>query len=88
MSSDDQSEAAREPGRLKFVSFSLLLIPLVFVLFDAFFPREEMLLELARAYRLAGKTNEARTTLTQIVEQHADSPFVSEAKTELEKIKG
>jgi tetratricopeptide (TPR) repeat protein len=51
-------------------------------------PKEAMLLELARAYRLAGKTNEARTTLTQIVEQHADSPFVSEAKTELEKIKG
>ena len=47
-----------------------------------------MLLELARAYRLAGKNDDARKTLTQIVEQHADSPFVSEAKSELEKIKG
>lgn len=55
---------------------------------DAGLPKEAMLLELARAYRLAGKTDEARQTLTQIVEQHADSPFVSEAKTELEKIKG
>ena len=55
---------------------------------DATVPKEAMLLELARAYRLAGKTEDARKTLTQIVEQHADSPFVSEAKTELEKIKG
>lgn len=50
-------------------------------------PKEAMLLELARAYRLAGKPEDARKTLTQIVEQHADSPFASEAKTELEKIK-
>lgn len=54
---------------------------------DASVPKEAMLLELARAYRLAGKTDAARETLNQIVEQHADSPFVSEAKAELEKIK-
>jgi TolA-binding protein len=45
-------------------------------------------MELARAYRLAGKTEDARKTLSQIVEQHAESPFASEAKAELEKIKG
>lgn len=55
---------------------------------DATVPKEAMLMELARAYRLAGKNDDARKTLTQIVEQHADSPFASEAKTELEKIKG
>jgi tetratricopeptide (TPR) repeat protein len=55
---------------------------------DATVPKEAMLLELARAYRLAGKNEDARKTLTQIVEQHADSPFASEAKTELERIKG
>jgi tetratricopeptide (TPR) repeat protein len=55
---------------------------------DATVPKEAMLLELARAYRLAGKNDDARKTLTQIVEQHADSPFATEAKTELEKIKG
>jgi tetratricopeptide (TPR) repeat protein len=55
---------------------------------DAGLPKEAMLMELARAYRLAGKTEDARKTLTQIVEQHADSPFASEAKAELEKIKG
>lgn len=55
---------------------------------DATVPKEAMLMELARAYRLAGKNDDARKTLTQIVEQHADSPFATEAKTELEKIKG
>jgi tetratricopeptide (TPR) repeat protein len=55
---------------------------------DTTVPKEAMLLELARAYRLAGKTDDARKTLNQIVEQHADSPFVSEAKTELEKLEG
>ncbi|HUE90445.1 MAG TPA: tetratricopeptide repeat protein [Vicinamibacterales bacterium] len=55
---------------------------------DAGLPKEAMLMELARAYRLAGKTEDARKTLTEVVEQHADSPFASEAKTELEKIKG
>lgn len=51
-------------------------------------PKEAMLLELARAYRLAGKNEDARKTLTQIVEQHADSPFATEAKQELKKIQG
>jgi FimV-like protein len=41
-------------------------------------------MELARAYRVAGKTDDARKTLTQIVEQHADSPFANEAKQQLE----
>jgi tetratricopeptide (TPR) repeat protein len=55
---------------------------------DTGVPKEAMLLELARAYKLAGKNEDARKTLTQIVEQHADSPFASEARSELEKIKG
>ncbi len=55
---------------------------------DVGVPKEAMLMELARAYRLAGKNDDARKTLTQVVEQHADSPFASEAKAELEKIKG
>jgi tetratricopeptide (TPR) repeat protein len=50
-------------------------------------PKEALLLELARAYKVAGKNEDARKTLTQIVEQHAESPFAAEAKTELEKIK-
>jgi tetratricopeptide (TPR) repeat protein len=51
-------------------------------------PAEGLLMELARAYRLAGKTEDARKTLTQLTEQHADSPYAAEAKTELERLKG
>jgi tetratricopeptide (TPR) repeat protein len=51
-------------------------------------PKEALLLELARAYKLAGKNEDARKTLNQIVEQHADSPFANDAKTELDKLKG
>lgn len=51
-------------------------------------PVDAVLMELARAYRLAGKTDDARKTLTQVVEKHADSPLAADAKTELEKLKG
>lgn len=51
-------------------------------------PVDAVLMELARAYRLAGKTEDARKTLTQVVEKHADSPLAADAKTELEKLKG
>ena len=46
-----------------------------------------MLMELARAYKLAGKTEDARKTLTQVVEQHGDSPYASEARAEIDRIK-
>ena len=55
---------------------------------DASLPAEALLMELARAYRLAGNTEEARKTLQQVVEQHADSQYATEAKAELEKLKG
>lgn len=55
---------------------------------DAPLPPDALLFELARAYKLAGKTEEARKTLNQIVEQHADSQFATEAKAELAKTKG
>jgi hypothetical protein len=54
---------------------------------DATLPPEALLMELARAYRLAGKTEDARKTFNQVVEQHADSPFANEARTEIEKLK-
>lgn len=44
-------------------------------------------MELARAYQMAGKTEDARTTLTQVVEKHAESPLAADAKAELEKLK-
>jgi len=55
---------------------------------DTNLPKEAILLELARAYRVAGKAEDARKTLNQIVEQHAESPFAAEARKELEKISG
>lgn len=55
---------------------------------DAALPAEAMLMELARAYKLAGKTDDARKTLTQIVEQHADTQYASDARAEIEKLKG
>lgn len=55
---------------------------------DAALPAEAVLMELARAYKLAGKTDDARKTLTQIVEQHADTQYASEARAEIEKLKG
>ena len=51
-------------------------------------PAEALLMELARAYRLAGRTDDARKTLTDIVEKHADSPFATEAKAEMARLKG
>ncbi len=54
---------------------------------DGGLPTEALLMELARAYKLAGKTEDARKTLTQVVEQHADSPFATDAKSELAKLK-
>jgi tetratricopeptide (TPR) repeat protein len=54
---------------------------------DATLPADAVLMELARAYRLAGKTEDARKTWTQVVEQHAESQYATEAKAELEKVK-
>jgi tetratricopeptide (TPR) repeat protein len=54
---------------------------------EAGLPMEAVLMELARAYKLAGKTDDARKTLTQIVEQHADSPYAAEARSELDRLK-
>ncbi|MGE3277816.1 MAG: tol-pal system YbgF family protein [Vicinamibacterales bacterium] len=51
-------------------------------------PREAVLLELARAYEAAGQTDQARTTLNEIVEQHAESPTAAAAKEELDRLKG
>ena len=47
---------------------------------DLSVPTEAMLMELARAYKLAGKTEDASKTLNQMVEQHADSPYAAEAR--------
>lgn len=51
-------------------------------------PVDGVLLELAHAYRVAGKVEDARKTFTEIVEKHAESPLAGEARSQLEKLKG
>ena len=51
-------------------------------------PVDGVLMELARAYRSSGQVDDERTTLTEIVEKHADSPFAAEARAQLDKLKG
>lgn len=51
-------------------------------------PMDAILMELARAYVQKGNTEEARKTFTQIVDQHPNSPYTVEARTELENLKG
>lgn len=50
-------------------------------------PQDAILIELARAYAQKGNTAEAKKTFNEIVEKHPDSPYVPEARTELENLK-
>ena len=51
-------------------------------------PVDAILMELARAYIQKGDIQEARKTLTQVVDQHADSPYSAAARRELDNLKG
>jgi tetratricopeptide (TPR) repeat protein len=51
-------------------------------------PMDAVLMELARAYLQKGDTQEARKAFTQIVEQHGDSPYLADARRELDNLKG
>jgi predicted negative regulator of RcsB-dependent stress response len=51
-------------------------------------PVDAILIELARAYVQKGNTEEAKKTFTQIVDEHPNSPYIAEARTELENLKG
>jgi predicted negative regulator of RcsB-dependent stress response len=51
-------------------------------------PVDAILIELARAYVQKGNTEEAKKTFTQIVDQHPDSPYLVEARTGLDNLKG
>ena len=51
-------------------------------------PVDAILMELARAYVQKGNPEEARKAFTEIVEKHPDSPYLAEARTELENLKG
>ena len=51
-------------------------------------PVDEILMRLARAYVQKGNRDEARKTFTEIVDKHPLSPYMQEARTELENLKG
>jgi TolA-binding protein len=51
-------------------------------------PVDAILIELARAYVQKGNTEEARKTFTEIVDKHPNSPYLGEARAELENLKG
>jgi len=51
-------------------------------------PVDAVLMELARAYVQKGSRDEARKTFTEIVEKHPQSPYITEARAELENLKG
>ena len=51
-------------------------------------PVDAILMQLARAYAQQGNTEEARKTFTEIVDNHPNSPYSPEARTELENLKG
>jgi hypothetical protein len=55
---------------------------------DGAVPVDGVLMHLGRTYQLAGKPQDAQKTFSQLVEQHPDSPFATEAKQELDKLKG
>lgn len=55
---------------------------------DANLPGDAILMSLAKAYQTKGSVNDARQTLTQLVDQFPTSPYAAEARAELEQLKG
>jgi tetratricopeptide (TPR) repeat protein len=51
-------------------------------------PADAILMDLARAYVRKGDTEEARKAFTEIVDKHPASPYIAEARAELENLKG
>jgi len=51
-------------------------------------PADALLMEMGRAYRAKGDAAEAKKTLTQIVDQHPNSPYAPQARAELDAISG
>ncbi len=53
---------------------------------DAPMPKDAILMQLARVYRDAGKTAEARETFDRIVKEFPNSPFMTDAQNEIEAL--
>jgi TolA-binding protein len=50
---------------------------------DGSLPVDGVLMQLARAYQKAGKTQEARATLKRVTDEFPDSPFAQDARQQL-----
>jgi len=55
---------------------------------DADIPKDAVLLELGKAYAAKGNKDEARKMFTQLLDQHANSPYSADAKAGLDGLKG
>jgi TolA-binding protein len=53
---------------------------------DGVLPVDGVLMQLARAYLKAGKTQEARATFKRVVDEFAQSPYAAEARQQLTAI--
>jgi tetratricopeptide (TPR) repeat protein len=53
---------------------------------DGNLPLDGLLVQLGRAYVGAGKATEARQTFTHVLDQFPDSPFLTEARRELDRL--
>jgi tetratricopeptide (TPR) repeat protein len=51
-------------------------------------PVDALLMEMGMAYRAKGDAAEARKTLTQIVDQHPNSPYAPQARAQLDSLNG
>jgi TolA-binding protein len=54
---------------------------------DGQLPVDGILMQLGRAYRDAGRANDAQQTFNRVVEEFPDSPFNADAKRELDALK-
>ncbi len=55
---------------------------------DGDLPADAVLMQLARAYLQKGNRDEARKAFTEIVDKHPGSPYISDARNELDALKG
>jgi len=55
---------------------------------DASLPEDAILMQLGRAYQAKGNMADAKKSFTDIVDNHPDSPYVAEARKELDSLKG
>ena len=53
---------------------------------DGNLPLDGVLVQLGRAYAVAGKRTEARQTFTRVVDQFPNSPYLSDTRRELERL--